>query len=69
MAYRFGRLGDVYRPIDKNTMKPQLFVFVRYIFKKDMLAAFAALQGKVIDGRPMIISIADSGYELDTSIY
>jgi hypothetical protein len=65
----YGRLGDVYRPIDKNKMKHQLHLFVRYVFKMDMLKAFEALQGKVIDGRPMILSIADAGYELETSIY
>ncbi len=66
---RYGRLGDVYRPMDKNTMKKCLFVFVRFIFREDMFAAFSALQGKVIEGRPMILTIATSGYELDTQVY
>lgn len=66
----YGRLGDVYRPIDKNKMKPELHVFVRFIFEKDMMHAFEGLQGKVVDGRPMILTVStDSGYELDTSIY
>jgi RNA recognition motif-containing protein len=66
----FGKVGDVYRPIDKDTKKPCKFVFIRFVYRKDMLAAMDALQGKVINGRGMKIMEAKPGrYELDTSIY
>ncbi len=66
----FGQVGDVYRPIDKDTKRPCKFVFVRFVYRKDMLAAMAALQGKEINGRGMKIMEAKPGrYELDTSIY
>lgn len=66
----FGQLGDVYRPVDKDTKRPRRFLFVRFLFREDMLAALEALNGKVINGRPMIIQEAKPGrFELETSIY
>ena len=66
----FGKVGDVYRPIDKDTKRPMSFLFVRFVYKQPMLEAMSALQGKVINGRSMKIMLAKPGrYELDTSIY
>ena len=66
----FGQLGDVYRPIDKDTKMPLRFLFVRFIYKQHMLNAVSKLQGKPVNGRPMKIVMAKPGrYELDTSIY
>jgi RNA recognition motif-containing protein len=66
----FGQLGDVYRPIDKDTKKPLRFVFVRFIYKQHMLNAMHQLNGQNVNGRPMRIVMAKPGrYELDTSIY
>ena len=66
----YGKVGDVYRPIDKDTKRPMSFLFVRFVFKSHRTEAMAALQGKVINGREMKILLAKPGrYELDTSIY
>jgi len=66
----YGQLGDVYRPLDKDTKRPRSFFFVRYIYREHMLAAMEALNGKIINGREMRILEAKPGrYELDTSIY
>ena len=66
----YGKVGDVYRPIDKDTKLPMRFLFVRFVYKQPMLDAMDALQGMMINGRPMKILQAKPGrYELDTSIY
>ena len=66
----FGKVGDVYRPIDKDTKRPMRFLFVRFVYKQHMMDALEALQGKVINGRQMKLMLAKPGrYELDTSIY
>ena len=51
----FGKIGDVYRPIDKDTKRPVRFVFIRFVYKGDMLRAMEELQGKSINGRNMKI--------------
>jgi len=67
---QYGKVGDVYRPIDKDTKLPKRFLFVRFVYRQAMLDAMDALQGMVINGRPMKILVAKPGrYELDTSIY
>ena len=65
----FGNVGDVYRPFNKELKKPYPFVFVRFLKRDEMMAAMNALQGKVIDGRPMIIEEAKANFELETSCY
>lgn len=67
----YGQLGDVYQPVnkDKNPKAKYPFVFVRFFEREPMLIAMEALQGKVICGRPMIISEAKAAFELATSIY
>lgn len=65
----FGKIGDVYRPVNKDTKKPLSFVFVRFLNRSDMLNAMESLQGKIVDGRPMRIEEAKSSFELETSIY
>lgn len=66
----FGQLGDVYRPIDKDTKKPLRFLFIRFIYKQHMLNAVKQLQGVQVNGRPMKIMMAKPGrYQLSTSIY
>lgn len=66
----FGQLGDVYRPIDKDTKMPLRFLFVRFIYKQHMMNAMNKLQGKLVNGRPMKILLAKPGrYELETSVY
>ena len=65
----FGKIGDVYRPVNKDTKKPLSFVFVRFLNRTDMLNAMESLQGKIVDGRPMRIEEAKSSFELETSIY
>lgn len=65
----FGPLGDIYRPVNKDTKQPLSFIFVRFLNRADMLDAMRQLQGKIIDGRKMIIEEAKSHFELETSIY
>ncbi len=66
----FGKVGDVYRPIDKDTKRPLNFLFVRFVYKQHMLNALGELQGKIINGRPMkIMEAKPCRYELDTSVY
>lgn len=67
---RFGQIGDVYRPIDKDTKTPLRFVFVRFIYKQHMLNALRDLQNHQVNGRGMKLMVAKPGrYELETSIY
>ncbi len=65
----FGRLGDVYRPINKDAMNETPIFFVRYLERDNMLLAMSALQGKLLRGRKMFIEEARPIFELETSIY
>ncbi len=65
----YGRLGDVYRPINKDQMSETPFFFVRFIERDNMLLAMNALNGKVLRGRKMVIEEAKPIFELETSIY
>jgi RNA recognition motif-containing protein len=65
----FGKIGDVYRPINKDQMSETPFFFVRYLDRDNMLLALSALQGKLLRGRKMIIEEAKPIFELETSIY
>lgn len=66
----FGQLGDVYRPIDKDTKRPLSFFFVRYYYRQHMINAMNELNGKVINGRPMKITEARPGrFLLETQVY
>ena len=64
-----GRVGDVYRPYNKDRQQPQPFVFVRFETRAEMLEAMNLLQGKIIDGRKMEITEAKAAFELETSVY
>jgi RNA recognition motif-containing protein len=57
------------RPINKDKKKPLPLVCVRYLNREDMLAALEGLNGKVVNGRPMRLTIAQSNFELSTSVY
>ena len=66
----FGQLGDVYRPMDKDTKRPKPFIFVRFFYRQQMINAMNDLNGKIINGRAMKISEAKPGrFQLETSIY
>jgi len=66
----YGQLGDVYRPIDKDTKRPVRFIFVRFLYREQMINAMNGLNGKIINGRPMKISEARPGrFQLETSVY
>jgi len=66
----YGQLGDVYRPIYKDTKRPCSFIFVRYYYRQNMINAMNELNGKVMNGRPMKITEARPGrFQLETSIY
>ncbi len=65
----YGRLGDVYRPINKDRMRESPFFFVRFMERENMLLAMNALQGKLLRGRKMVIEEAKPKFELETSIY
>lgn len=66
----YGQLGDVYRPINKDTKRPCAFIFIRYYYRQHMINAMNELNGKIINGRPMKITEARPGrFQLETSIY
>ena len=67
--HSYGRLGDVYRPVNKNAMTYQPFFFVRFMHFEDMQLAKSELQGKIVCGRPMKITDAKPKFELETSVY
>ena len=67
--FRFGQLGDVYRPVNKNKLTYRPFFFVRFMRREDMVLAMESLQGKMLAGRKMVITEARPKFELETSVY
>jgi len=54
---KYGDIGDIFLPTDRNTGRPRGFAFVRYQDKRDAEDALDALNGRTFDGRDMRISI------------
>lgn len=57
---RFGDIGDIYLPMDRDTRKCRGFAFVRFYKKDDMLDAVDAFRdGLSIDGREIRVEQAE----------
>jgi len=54
---KYGHIGDIFLPKDRETGRPRGFAFVRYPDKRDAEDALDALNGRTYDGRDMRISI------------
>jgi len=54
---KYGDIGDIFLPTDRNTGRPRGFAFVRYYDKRDAEEALDALNGRTYDGRDMKINI------------
>jgi len=54
---KYGYIGDIFLPKDRETGRPRGFAFVRYPDKRDAEDALDALNGRTYDGRDMRISI------------
>jgi len=57
---KYGDVGDVYFPKERDTGRSRGFAFVRYYDKRDAEDAVDALNGRQYDGRELRISI-DAG--------
>eukprot|EP00088_Acartia_fossae_P041397 TRINITY_DN4330_c0_g2_i1.p1 TRINITY_DN4330_c0_g2~~TRINITY_DN4330_c0_g2_i1.p1 ORF type:complete len:175 (+),score=48.97 TRINITY_DN4330_c0_g2_i1:29-526(+) len=54
---KYGDIGDIFLPTDRNTGRPRGFAFVRYYDKRDAEDALDALNGRTFDGRDMRITV------------
>ena len=64
---KYGEIGDVYIPKDRNTHESRGFAFVRFYEKRDAEDAMDGMDGKVIDGRE--IRVAEAKYGRPTNQY
>ncbi|AFZ81246.1 RNA recognition motif domain-containing protein [Theileria equi strain WA] len=55
---RFGRIRDVYLPLDYNTRRPRGFGFVEYYEKEDVLEAVKAMDNADLDGSVITCCLA-----------
>ena len=58
---KYGEIGDIYIPKDRNTHESRGFAFVRYYEKRDAEDAMDGMDGKVIDGREIRVAEAKYG--------
>merc|ERR1719431_1736577 len=54
---KFGDVGDVFIPTDRESGRPRGFAFVRFYNKKDAEDAMDELNGRQFDGRDLRVSI------------
>jgi len=54
---KYGEVGDVYFPLERDTGRSRGFAFVRYFDKRDAEDAMDALNGRQYDGRELKISV------------
>lgn len=50
---KYGEIGDIYIPMDRNTRESRGFAFVRYYEARDMDDAIDAMDGRELDGRTL----------------
>jgi len=55
---RYGDVGDVYIPRDPYTQDSRGFAFVRYFDQRDADDAIDAMDGQMLDGRPLRVQLA-----------
>lgn len=58
---KYGDLGDVYIPRDRNSHESRGFAFVRFYEERDAEDAMDAMDGKIIDGREIRVAMARYG--------
>ena len=58
---KYGDLGDVYIPRDRYNRESRGFAFVRFYDRRDGEDAMDALDGKMVDGREIRVSLAKYG--------
>ncbi|XP_012351342.1 serine/arginine-rich splicing factor 8 isoform X2 [Nomascus leucogenys] len=58
---KYGRVGDVYIPLEHRTKAPRGFAFVRFHDWSDAQDAEAAMDGAVLDGRELRVQVARYG--------
>jgi len=54
---KFGDVGDIYFPLERDTGRSRGFAFVRYYDKRDAEDAVDSLNGRTYDGRELRISV------------
>jgi len=57
---KYGDVGDIYLPLERDSGRSRGFAFVRYYDKRDAEDALDALNGRMYDGRDLRISM-DAG--------
>lgn len=58
---KFGRVGDIYIPRDSRTHESRGFAFVRYYDERDAEDAINTMDGALMDGREVQVSMARNG--------
>ena len=58
---KYGEVGDIYIPRDRDTHESRGFAFVRFYEERDADDAMDAMDGKVIDGREIRVAMARYG--------
>jgi len=58
---KFGDVGDIYIPKDRDTHESRGFAFVRFHEQRDAEDAMDGMDGKVIDGREVRVAMARYG--------
>lgn len=62
---KYGDIGDVYIPRDRYNRESRGFAFVRFYDKRDAEDAMDALDGTMLDGRELRVSMAKYGRPAD----
>jgi len=55
---KYGRVGDIYIPRDPRTRESRGFAFVRYFSRRDAEDAMDRMDGKLLNGREIRVSMA-----------
>lgn len=55
---RFGRITDIYLPLDQETQRPRGFAFVTYEDSRDAQDAVTEMHAREVDGRELRVNIA-----------
>ncbi|KAL5238881.1 hypothetical protein ACI65C_006291 [Semiaphis heraclei] len=58
---RYGEVGDIYIPRDRETRESRGFAFVRFYDKRDAEDALKEMDGHMLDGRELRVQLARYG--------
>jgi len=64
---KFGKLGDIYVPRDRDTHESRGFAFIRFFEERDAEDAMDSMDGKMIDGRQIRCAMARYGRPANSS--